>query len=120
MTLMNPEIKASWIAALRSGEYQQGLGVLRSSDNKYCCLGVLCDLAAKAGIGKWAPAWYRHRATAFDFDFDGDYQVLPPSVQDWAGLMTPNGEFGIKDDLAGLNDTGFPFAAIADIIEANF
>jgi hypothetical protein len=40
---MNPEVKARWVAALRSGEYKQGKGALRLN-NKFCCLGVLCDL----------------------------------------------------------------------------
>lgn len=34
-----PEMRA-WIAALRSGDYEQGQSCLRSHDNKYCCLGV--------------------------------------------------------------------------------
>jgi hypothetical protein len=40
---MNPEIKAKWIAALRSGEYAQGRYALRDGDH-FCCLGVLCDV----------------------------------------------------------------------------
>lgn len=42
---MNSELKAKWIAALRSGKYKQGRSVLRTADNKYCCLGVLCEVA---------------------------------------------------------------------------
>lgn len=41
---MNPEIKAKWLAALRSGEYQQGRGCLRRGSKEFpqfCCLGVL-------------------------------------------------------------------------------
>ena len=41
---MNKEVKQAWIKALRSGEYEQGTGYLRSEDNKFCCLGVLCDI----------------------------------------------------------------------------
>ena len=40
---MNAEIKARWIEALRSGKYQQGIGYLRSKNDRFCCLGVLCD-----------------------------------------------------------------------------
>ena len=39
---MTPELKAQWIAALRSGEYTQGRGALKTGDGGYCCLGVLC------------------------------------------------------------------------------
>lgn len=38
---MKPEIKERWIAALRSGEYEQGRGTLYEGGNKYCCMGVL-------------------------------------------------------------------------------
>lgn len=43
-----------WIAALRSGEYKKGEGALKTQvdDRKpeFCCLGVLCEVALKAGI----------------------------------------------------------------------
>lgn len=41
---MNPELKAKWVAALRSGKYEQGHEYL-NKDGKFCCLGVLCDVA---------------------------------------------------------------------------
>lgn len=40
---MNKKIKKLWLKALRSGEYKQGKLALRIK-NKYCCLGVLCDI----------------------------------------------------------------------------
>lgn len=42
-----------WVKALRSGEYKQGYGYLhykRGGKDKFCCLGVLCDLAVKNGV----------------------------------------------------------------------
>ena len=41
---MNKNVKVEWVKALRSGEYKQGRGVLRSKEDEYCCLGVLCDV----------------------------------------------------------------------------
>lgn len=38
---MNPEWKAKWIEALRSGKFRQGRGDLCSDDGAMCCLGVL-------------------------------------------------------------------------------
>lgn len=39
---MTPELKAKWVAALRSDEFQQGYGTLRNDHRgTYCCLGVL-------------------------------------------------------------------------------
>ena len=54
---MKPEIKQKWINALRSGEYEQGRKSLRDR-NKYCCLGVLCDLHAKETGNKWVEDQY--------------------------------------------------------------
>lgn len=42
---MNKQLIKQWVDTLRSGKYQQGLTVLKSIDNKFCCLGVLCDIA---------------------------------------------------------------------------
>lgn len=43
---MNRELKAKWLVALRSGEYQQGRGQLWDKHtNKFCCLGVLAKIA---------------------------------------------------------------------------
>ena len=47
---MDPELKAKWVAALRSGEYPQAQQVLVAVDadtnepTGYCCLGVLCKV----------------------------------------------------------------------------
>ena len=40
-----PKFKAKWLAALRSGEYKQGVETLYTNDDKYCCLGVACRVA---------------------------------------------------------------------------
>ena len=49
---MDKDIKTQWVGALRSGEYTQGIGSLKSkgSDKElsHCCLGVLCTLYDKA------------------------------------------------------------------------
>lgn len=41
---MKAEMKADWIAALRSGEFRQTTGTLRQRSpegDSHCCLGVL-------------------------------------------------------------------------------
>lgn len=117
---MKSDIKAQWIAALRSGEYEQGHGLLHPTDNTYCCLGVLCDLHAKAGLGMWV-----------DDRYNGVLEVLPIDVQVWAQLQDwcPDVSIPVDGDvgrftLAEIND-GRPvdgirphtFAEIADLIE---
>lgn len=40
---LEPEFKAKWVEALRSGKYEQGWRGLYDKDhNRYCCLGVAC------------------------------------------------------------------------------
>lgn len=46
---MDAELKAKWIEALRSGKYEQGNRFLQSVDHKFCCLGVLCEVAGMVG-----------------------------------------------------------------------
>lgn len=42
--MMNAEMKAKWTAALRSGNYVQGKHVLKTSNGRFCCIGVLGDI----------------------------------------------------------------------------
>jgi hypothetical protein len=39
--MMDPDIKAKWVEALRSGKYKQTEQALQDYSG-YCCLGVLC------------------------------------------------------------------------------
>lgn len=53
---MDPEIKARWVEALRSGVFTQGQSRLRDDTGdevKHCCLGVLCALAQAEGGRPW-------------------------------------------------------------------
>jgi hypothetical protein len=134
---MNAEIKAQWVAALRSGDYIQGksrLATIRGNGTvEYCCLGVLCDVAVKSGLdiavcegdvtsgttsgSEFAPLYYGDAAG-----------LLPDSVVQWAGLESvaeedSGGEYrvdievdGYTYDLAQMNDCGSTFAEIADTI----
>lgn len=79
MRKMNPDIKARWVAALRSGEYKQGRGRLRSSANEFCCLGVLCNLHAQANP--------EYAAMQSEPTLYGGGDGLPPqTVTLWAGF----------------------------------
>ena len=84
---MNQRIKQRWLEALRSGEYKQTTENLQNS-NGFCCLGVLCDLHAKEHGTKWV------RQTD-GYELYGETQILPLSVQEWAGL---------DNDIGGLVD----------------
>ncbi|HEY6276973.1 MAG TPA: hypothetical protein VIX86_11640 [Streptosporangiaceae bacterium] len=100
---MNPEVRAQWCAALRSGEYQQGRAELRSADHKkHCCLGVLTDLAARAGV-----------------PVDWETAILPYLVTAWAGLTYGNPMLarGHLTATGANDDEKWTFAEIADDID---
>ena len=126
---MNPEIKAKWLAALRSGEYKQGQGTLRCGDS-FCCLGVLSDLHAKeTGVGRWKMVGGDEDSIQYEYiptkeALWGDMDLPPVDVRDWAGLDGCNPTVAVEDDgeqvftdIAELNDGGLSFAVIADLIE---
>ena len=105
---MNQRIKKMWLAALRSGEYQQTTGQLKD-DLGFCCLGVLCDLHAKETGNEWKGYYYYKNE-----DF------LPFEVKKWASVDSCNPrtrELGGRQ-LTSLNDDhDYSFAQIADVIE---
>lgn len=115
---MNEDVKRQWMAALRSGEYEQGYERLKE-DGRFCCLGVLCDLAVKAGV---VDGWRKKKVTdAVILDSIGatdETDFLPREVQEWAGIDEKNPVVDDGETLTGLNDVeGLSFEEIANIIE---
>ena len=108
---MKRELKDRWVAALRSGDYQQTESHLRDAFG-YCCLGVLCDLDG----AEWTA---RNRVS-------DDYPVFGTSPQ-LDEVLWPNPDrlqrLGLDESLADkagqMNDNGKSFAEIADWIETN-
>jgi hypothetical protein len=126
---MKEDVKNKWIEALRSGKYEQTDNRLKK-DNKFCCLGVLCDIS---GITEWKAVEYKGHI--IDYLYDNQLSALPESVMDWAGikdrfgyiLNTVDGKYIISEDgeymshtLSYFNDLGFNFSTIADFIEQNW
>jgi hypothetical protein len=120
---MNPVVKEQWVKDLRSGDFKQWRSQLHHEDEGYCCLGVLCDQAFKAGIV--------NRALTDDGNvyYDDADCYLPDAVVKWAGIPH-NGAYddGVEYDeqftpgptLASDNDDGASFSTIADTIEKYF
>ena len=119
----------AWLAALRSGEYKQGRKALhddRDKSSNFCCLGVACDLYAKAGHGSWIKA--PDGAITYTFlakNGHSSQDALPAPVTDWLGIRTGDGFFepdttpGNAQSLIDLNDNkSFTFLQIADVIES--
>lgn len=109
---MNPAIKAQWVAALRSGEYVQGTGKLRkrtgyNETDQFCCLGVLCDLAVKAGVPIEVASLSSGPGYEF-FTYDHNCATPPEDVVEWATADSESMEFlqfqSRFDVLTGMND----------------
>ena len=106
---MNKEIKAKWVAALRSGDYKQAKNQLRKTEDghdSFCCLGVLCDVINPDG-------WDDGNR------FLGNMSLLPPDAMRIAGIDTL---YVVHEHdrphLTELNDgRGLNFNQIADLIE---
>lgn len=127
---MDPQAKAEWIAALRSGDYAQGEGSLRYGGD-YCCLGVLCDLK-KSDTSYWQNARFVHNGSvgAGVLPFGLAMELNTRGNTDLYGqlenTLSINPVFYVGKDkcgedvtysLAELNDEGFTFDQIADIID---
>ena len=116
---MKKEIADKWIAALRSGEYKQIKGRLRT-DEGFCCLGVLCNIHAQEhpeiAARQLRTSVYLRETT-----------LLPRGVMKWAGVSLDNNECLLsagdftRHALTYLNDkAGFSFEKIAEVIEKNY
>jgi len=117
---MNKRIKSKWLKALRSGKYEQGKYNLRDSENKYCCLGVLCDIYAKENKKRWI----KSKSNGNYYMKDGGskmYAMPSDKVVEWAfgSKDLPNLEYeNIGFGMAYLNDhRDRTFIEIAALIE---
>lgn len=98
------EQKEVWTAALRSGNFEQGLGQLKrtllSGNKEYCCLGVLEEVCVMT-----------RRSTSFL-----EYGVLPEIVQ--VRLSSMNDGTGCADYARPPRHVDFN--SIADYIDEHF
>jgi len=124
MTKMNPEWKAKWLAALRSGEFKQGNGYL-NRDGGFCCLGVLCELVAREG----QTTKHVDEDGATHYARSGRCASLPYEIVELTGMVAWGsfGDFEIDSpflsgatSLSAANDQGATFQQIADFIEKEF
>ncbi len=110
---MNEAVKKNWVAALRSGKYEQGERAFRPDEDTYCCLGVLAETMGctwnSGGPGSTL-AFLGGRVVgsgAFDEDFLEEI-----------GMSRDH-----EEDLINMNDGNqqaqASFAEIADYIEEN-
>lgn len=152
---MKPEVKVIWLKALNSGKYKQGKNKLRKvlasafskyknveedssktnpNDDRYCCLGVLCEEYRKAtGKGYWEideDGEYKFYDGSNQFGGHTSYSMPTSDVFEWAGInfsdrieideedrkkYASDNKSGIS--LAELNDNGRTFKTIGKLIE---
>lgn len=106
MPTLRPEVKKKWTEALRSGKYDQGVGQLRDKHDNYCCLGVLCQVAAEEGV--IPPAKVQVGSPDYFYGGEGDDRsgVLPLAVQEWAYEddlvdLSKDNRYGFEDPMLG-------------------
>jgi hypothetical protein len=117
---MNKTIKKKWVAALRSGHYQQAKAQLKDNRGRYCCLGVLATVQGarwtKSKRSERLAPWIEgnlvcggepHHPATYDAYLSGEFRRR-------VGLAESHHEH-----LVSMNDDGASFEAIADYIEEN-
>ena len=124
---MDKKIKRRWLRALRSGKYTQCKGSLHIKDDGFCCLGVLCDILRKDFDNvKWRDSGYHPNGDDDDEECEIFQRtaVLPIEIMKYAKLCDRESYVEIvspkdnesKVSLAELNDEGWTFEEIADVI----
>jgi len=117
---MKKNIAMKWVKALESGDYKQGRERLRSKSNKFCCLGVLCNIHAQEN-----PKFAKKMKDNLSYGTDGfgtpEGGVLPVEVMEWAGMENTDGKYAsFIPSLIELNDGGVNFEKIAQTIKDNW
>jgi hypothetical protein len=108
---MEAQAKAKWVTALRSGQYQQHRGGLRTDSGEVCAFGVLLD---QCGQGRWMGS----RSGGYYYTRDGVNGLpLPYFMEEELGVDYAGAEVAA---LIEMNDKGLEsFEEIAAYIEAN-
>jgi len=126
---LDPELKQTWLEALRSGEYQQGKGKLERVDNECCCLGVLCNVL---NLNKKLVECHTKDLEYYKFsspDMTESANYLPAGIPNVSNILECSGLLNVDilfnspkglhgyNNLADLNDNGATFEEIAWLIE---
>ena len=111
---MKEHVKDLWVAALRSGEYDQSVSVLQDEFG-YCCLGVLCEVGKKHGVKliKRTGDSFLGAIYGSDLIYGGDLSDQD-EVEKWSGVAEDEHLVRMNDDL------GKGFDEIADYIDQNW
>lgn len=93
---MNKEHFKQWTDALRSGKYDQGRTMLRDTMNRFCCLGVGCEVA--------------------EIGYQCCDEYPPEEFWEWLGFY--QNQLSFEQECVQMNDNdGMSFKEIADEID---
>lgn len=113
-----PDIKAKWLEALRSGNFPQGFGAMKTCEDKYCCLGVCVEaVLGVQGVRQRLSTGF----TRAPYEFDGI--IAQPNLGLVERMFSDGYTMESSDaitELIKMNDElQIPFPQIADWIEVN-
>jgi hypothetical protein len=128
--MLKKKFKKEWVAALRSGKFNQGSGALRdtfSDTETFCCLGVACHLL-RPNLWQNVPNEpFKFRMNhGFDDHELAELDCDRPDFPKQQGAYMPKAlaeEIGLtvldQKRLVDMNDGSSTFDEIADYIEEN-
>jgi hypothetical protein len=105
---MDKKLKKQWIAALTSGDYEQGQGKL-CSQYYHCCLGVLCEVVRNEN-----KRLIKTHKGHFNFNNVDMKEVLTTDMLNFVQLTDTE-----QKVLVDMNDSRYTFKDIAHYIEEN-
>lgn len=119
--MTKPERVQELIDALRSKEFKQGRDLLTrigpGGKEFDCCLGVACKVYLRHN-----PDGVERVVENKGVGYDGNHGSLPNKVTTWFGFQNGDGSFRDENkelrSLSGLNDSGWSFKRIAELIES--
>lgn len=110
------------VRALRSGAYHQGQNRLVDDEDRFCCLGVACNISTQ--LLEWDSYLSEGKRK---WHIGGYGSTLHPTIKEEYGFYSSDGLRRDKkpliiggkpyDSLLGANDGGCTFDQIADYIE---
>lgn len=117
---MNKVVQELWAKALESEDFPQGRQALNKNNIKFCCLGVLIELAIQEGVAidKYEDERPGKKGV-FRYGYSGQTGYLPGEIIAWAGLNSSDPSVthnGATAGLSSFNDRGVKFTTLANLI----
>lgn len=91
--------KRDWLSALKSGNYKQGTGQLKSEGGSYCCLGVLACVLKKP-INSTGTSVIGEKSSGNGFDFF--YKILGGEITNMLWKANDGLPLGYKRDYSNV------------------